>query len=558
MSSKIKSELKHFTIAAILIIAGVLMAFNQSLSALFEEIELEVKIEPNTVIMPAAYKVYANEDALEGKYGLFKMLLTNNSKSIVKNLKVSYDVPGYIDETELKKVAVLLPGQSVIVNCFPKFKEDIVEKRTASKERVNIKIEGLNVEEQTESFPIEIKGRNEFVYTHIPSDEIISPAEIVDNADILSCFVTPEDPVIKYFTQQIQEKILKGEDASVSNSEEEAIRFLAGIYEATYKSHMVYSGTSGVPTAMDDVQSIVQSLRLPREVVTGKTGLCIELSVLYASILMNAGLDPIIFLIPGHAYPGFRMNGNFYALEATGIGGEGMKGGRSTTEEAFKKGMEELQEFMQYAQMGDERFQLIDIRESIRKGAVAMELKDDSYLRGKIDEIAKSFETAEQDFSRPNQQQVVYTETNAPNNNATVPAGYRVYQSNVSFNYPASWIMQPKNQGTMSQLSGNLSNPGRDTYIEIYDFGNIQNPEQAVQLIQQHVSSYGGQLQYSYAGQEGNFQLFKGESYFGNGGLQWIAAFKRTSNGISGIALGYLIGSTPNQTEIVTILESLR
>ena len=91
---------------------------------------------------------------------------------------------------------------------------------------------------------------------------------------------------------------MKGENASVSNKPEDGIRLLASIYEGTRKSHMVYSGTKGIPQSTEDVQSIVQQVRLPREVITGNTGLCIELSCLYASVLSAAGVDPIIYLIP--------------------------------------------------------------------------------------------------------------------------------------------------------------------------------------------------------------------------------------------------------------------
>lgn len=164
-----------------------------------------------------------------------------------------------------------------------------MEKTTSSKEQVNIKVTGSNIEETEENFAIDIKGRNEFMYTNIPAEEIRTAGEMFDNMDLLSCYVTPEDPIIKYYTQKIQEKVLKGETASVTNKDEEGVRFMTGIYDATLMSHMVYSGTSGVPVKFGDVQSLIQSIRLPREVVTGKTGLCIELTLLYASIMMNAG-----------------------------------------------------------------------------------------------------------------------------------------------------------------------------------------------------------------------------------------------------------------------------
>lgn len=572
MSAKKNNGFIRIILPLLLIVAGLLMISGQFLSGLFSQAELEAKIEPNSVIMPAAYKVYGNEDALEGKYGLFKMLLTNNGKSAARNVKVSFEIPGYITETDLKKVPVILPGQSILVNCFPKFKEDIVDKMTSSRETVNINISGLNVKDQTESFPVEIKGRNEFVYTQIPTDEILSPAEMIDNAELISCFVTPEDPIIKYFTQQIQEKLLRGEAASVNREDKEAVRFLTGLYDATYLSHMVYSGTSGVPSAVGDAQSIVQSLRLPREVVTGKTGLCIELSILYASVLMNAGLDPIIFLIPGHAYPGFRLNGNFYAIEATGIGGEGMQGGRVDSMAALQAGMKQLETFFQNAMMGDERYMIVDIRESIKNGAVAMELKDDSFLRGKVDEIARSFGGG---MAYNPQPQVTYVNYENPGGTNTgggnsggnsggntegsspaVPSGYKSYKGPISFAYPSSWRIKSNNGSSMPQLKKVLSSQNSDAYVEVYDFKGVSSAQAALNQVQQYLMSYGASMQYSPAGESNGFQLFSGQSNFENILLQWVAVFKRTSSGYSAAIVG-TNASNPSQGVVENILNTI-
>jgi hypothetical protein len=385
----------------LLIAVGALLAFHRPLFALVSPARLELKIQHAPVIMPAVYKVYNNENAMEGKYGLFKMLVTNNSSNAAQNVEVSYQIPNYIEWKTISKIPTILPGESVVVNCYPSFPDKIVEKNTSSKEIVNIKVKGTNFSDIENEFPIEIKGRNEFMYSNIPSDEIRTSAEYFDNMDLLGCYVTPEDPIIKYYTQKVQEKVLKGEAASVLNDEKEGVRFLQGIYYSTLVSHMVYSGTSGVPTKIEDVSSITQSIRLPREVLVGKTGLCIELSILYASIMTAAGMDPVIYMIPGHAYPGFRMNGRYYALEATGIRGEGM-GGRMSTEEAFQAGTKELNEFIKYANAGDDRYRIVDIREVIKKGALAMELKDDSYMRQKIDEMGAGFEPQNITASVPN------------------------------------------------------------------------------------------------------------------------------------------------------------
>lgn len=70
----------------ILIIAGLLMSFNGPLTGLVAPASLEVKITRPPIIMPAVYKVYGNEDALEGKYSLFKMVITNTSNVPAKNV----------------------------------------------------------------------------------------------------------------------------------------------------------------------------------------------------------------------------------------------------------------------------------------------------------------------------------------------------------------------------------------------------------------------------------------------------------------------------------------
>lgn len=571
---------KKNVLPLLLVLAGLLMSFHRPILALISPAKLDLQIQHAPIIMPAVYKVYANDNAMEGKYSLFKMLVTNNSSNAARNVEVSFEIPNYIEWKLVTKFPVILPGQSVVVNCYPSFNEKIVEKTTSSKEQVNIKVTGANIDETEQNFKIDIKGRNEFMYTFIPTDEIRTPGEYFDNAGLLTCLVTPEDPIIKYYTQKIQEKVLKGEAASVENKDAEGVRFLTGIYYATLVSHMVYSGTSGVPAKVEDISSGVQSIRLPREVVTGKTGLCIELSILYASILMNAGLDPIIYLIPGHAYPGFKMNGNYYAIEATGIGGEGMANernptGRMTTAQAYQAGMKEIDEFIKGAQSGDDRYKIIDVRESIGKGAIAMELKDDQYLRQKIDEIAQSFEAGNQNVNVPAQQTNTPNQDNNNDNNkdnggnddngnnnegSSTPSGYKLYQGATTFAYPGSWGFLPRNAQSMPQLKQIVANSNNTAYVEIYQFPGYNNAEQAIEAIQQYVSNFGASLQYKNAGQTNSgFTIYNGQTSFNGGGISWMAAFKKSGNGVAGIAAGANVTTgTKYQSTIIKILNSIR
>jgi hypothetical protein len=547
----------------ILIVAGLLLAFTKPIYSIISPAKLDIQIIQAPIIMPSIYKVYANGEALQGKYSLFKMMITNNSSHPAENVEVSYEISNYVQPITFQKITKILPGQTVVVNCYPNLPDKIVEKTTSSKENVNITVKGSNIKTIENSFAVQCKGRNEFMYSFLAADEIRTAADAFDNKELLSCLVTPEDPIIKYLTQKIQEKILKGETASVENKETEGVRVMLGVYEATLRSHMVYSGTSGVPEKVGDVSTIVQSIRLPREVVTGKTGLCIELSLLYASVMMCAGMDPLVYLVPGHAYPGFKMNGRYYAIESTAIGGEGM-GGRSSGEDAYKSGMKSLDEFIKHAQTGDPGYMILDVRESIKEGALAMELKDDNFLRQKIDEIAQSFDgnAVPQNI---NTNVAVTTDGggNNPGNDGGggggntgggntggggMPSGYKSFQGPVSFGYPASWKRMPRSEYTMPQCTHVFANAAQNVDVEVYNFPGYSTGQQGMMAIQQHVNGNGMYLQYQPAGQSGGFAIFNGTTSGSGFTLNWVAAFKNTGNGVAGIAIGAYAGVNAEAT----------
>ncbi len=509
---------------AICIIGLALTAFSFMGTKQSDADDIDITIDKTSFIMPAAHRVYANPDAMDGKYYLFKAKITNNSSETLEDVTVKYRIPNYVDWTELTVSGEMFPGQTLVVPCYPKFKNDITEKTTESIEKTEIEISWDGAEDDDiieEDFTFKFTNRNEYVYTGIKSEEISSWADMYDNDALIACFVTPNDPVVKYYTQNLQEKLLKGEAASITRKPEDAVRFLAGIYEATRKSHMVYSGTKGIPKSTEDVQSIVQQVRLPREVITGNTGLCIELSCLYASVLSSAGIDPIIYMVPGHAYPGFRMNGQYYAIEATGIGGEGM-GGISSVEDAYKQGQKQLQEFMQRAQAGDPRYTLVDIHNVNAQGVTSMDLKDNDFMRKKVDEIVASWSGGQQ--VQPN---------NPVNNNIRIPDN-RIRTSNnaLSFSIPTGWqtMMRPVPQ--MPIMTAQVIAPDQMTTVTIYDIP-VSNVQQAMATVNQYLSSYGMEVHYQING-----NTLAGQTYSANGNFNWIGKSLRKQNGIRIVAVG--------------------
>jgi len=519
--------MKKLIIPIVLFTIGLALTAFSFISSKGSADDVEVNIEKSAFIMPAVHRVYANPDALDGKYYLFKAKITNNSSATLEDVTVRYRIPDYIDWTELTVSGEMFPGQTLVIPCYPKFKDDITEKSTESIEKAEIEISWDGAEEDDvieEDFSFKLTNRNEYVYTGIKKEEISTWSDVFDNDDLLACFVTPNDPIVKYYTQNLQEKLMQGEAASVSSNPDQGVKFLTGIYEATRRSHMVYSGTKGIPQSTEDIESMVQQVRLPREVITGNTGLCIELSCLYASVLSAAGLDPIIYMVPGHAYPGFKMNGQFYAIEATGIGGEGL-GSILSAEAAFIKGQEQLQEFIIKAQNGDPRYTIVDVHALNKEGATAMNLTDNNFMRKKVDDIVTSWFG---DETILNNTLVVVN----PNNNINPPQPHVITTNTLSFTIPSGWQTKMSPIPQVPIITAQVFAPDQMTTVTIYDIP-VTNTQQAMVTINQYMAGFGMEMSYQVNGNS-----ISGQTYTIDETLSWVGKTIRTQNGIRVVAVG--------------------
>ncbi|UJP65916.1 hypothetical protein [Mongoliitalea daihaiensis] len=524
---------------------------------------LKIQVEKAPYIMPAAHQVYANEEALNGKYFLFKVLLTNEGNNTLESVKVRYRVPGYVDWTDLETIGEMIPGQTASVVCYPKFGDQITEKMTESMERAEIQVDwdgASNKDKVEESFAFKIVDRNTYMFTSVAQSEIASWADIYDNNALLACFVTPNDPIVKYYTQTVQEKILKGDAAGVSKDPKDAVRFMTGIYEATLMSHMVYSSTKMIPENLNDYSKLSQHNRLPREVITGNTGLCLELSLLYASMMSAGGLEPVIYLVPGHAYPGFRMNGQYYAIEATGIGGEGL-GKISSAQEALEQGMKQLEEFFQKAMQGDPRYTIVDIHQLNMAGVTPMSLKDDEFMRQKVDKIADNFSPQNQINApqAPQQRQLAAVNTNntTPPNYPTEPAQpdrNTTTSTSLMVSIPNGWNQYDPSMSGLSSLRSYHASP--DGLISISKFVlPASNLRDAMNILSAQIGSLGGVVNYKSDTQG----QISGVTTDMNGNFMWFAKSRRTSAGFEIITVGSPEYAFAQQQNMLTsIFNSIR
>jgi hypothetical protein len=57
-----------------------------------------------------------------------------------------------------------------------------------------------------------------------------------------------------------------------------------------------------------------QRLRIPSDVIAGKRGTCIDLTLLLAALLEYVDIYPVVFLLDGHAFPGYLRSPDSYTL----------------------------------------------------------------------------------------------------------------------------------------------------------------------------------------------------------------------------------------------------
>jgi hypothetical protein len=67
-------------------------------------------------------------------------------------------------------------------------------------------------------------------------------------------------------------------------------------------------GVSYVKSSMTfgDNLDVSERVRFPRESLNSVSANCIDGAVMYASLFENLGMDPVVVLVPGHAYVGVR------------------------------------------------------------------------------------------------------------------------------------------------------------------------------------------------------------------------------------------------------------
>jgi len=272
-----------------------------------------------------AYKVYADPHLSDGRFFLSKIVFQNEGRKPVRDFSISYQIPNYVQPTTPEVLSEIAPGDTVVKLFYPQFSSDVTKLRDRTRATLEIKLqwkEGRALREDLLKEELVLRGVNELEWTDVPAEDVTCWQDTMANADLSAAMVTPNDPVVAAFAAEVTAK-LGGAVAGASHDPKDHIELLKGVYDYMVETGMQYAGAKGVPERVGDVATILQTIRLPRDVIRNNNGLCVELAFLWASVMEHFNIPAYVVFIPGHAYvhaPGLdAAYGGPFVVECTAI-----------------------------------------------------------------------------------------------------------------------------------------------------------------------------------------------------------------------------------------------
>ncbi|MGH7102124.1 MAG: DUF3320 domain-containing protein [Acetobacteraceae bacterium] len=140
--------------------------------------------------------------------------------------------------------------------------------------------------------------------------ELLSPSEwtgLVTAPELIAAFVRPNDPSIDSILRNAAEKLRRaGRDPSLDgyrsrNTKLRTWEVAGAVWAALSDEHIVYA----LPPRSFERNG--QKVRLPSAILERKIGTCLDLTLLIAAALEQAGLNPIVCFYEGHACAGIWL-----------------------------------------------------------------------------------------------------------------------------------------------------------------------------------------------------------------------------------------------------------
>lgn len=138
------------------------------------------------------------------------------------------------------------------------------------------------------------------------SDRAVHRDGVNSAPELLAAFVKPTDPSVDVILREASDKLAAaGRDGAMDGYRKGTKARAWQIADAIWAALVSHSIAYVLPPK--SFERFGQQVRGPSDILSRKVGTCLDLTLLYASCLEQAGLNPILALTEGHSFVGARL-----------------------------------------------------------------------------------------------------------------------------------------------------------------------------------------------------------------------------------------------------------
>jgi len=212
---------------------------------------------------------------------------------------ISAEIGGW-SEREVKTV-ILGPHQDLKVNLAPVLVARAFQNQEMRRVSLQVLVAGPEVGRMYE--------QTRPVYLHAASD--IYWGKQFSNAQFVARWVTPHDGSVLELVSRARKWMPAGRMPGYNSASKSPARIKRqvdaqsrAVFEALKKSGISY--VSSIFTFGDYVGQ-AQRIRLPKETLSLNNANCMDVSVVFAAAMENLDMEPVVVIVPGHAFTGVRL-----------------------------------------------------------------------------------------------------------------------------------------------------------------------------------------------------------------------------------------------------------
>lgn len=503
-------------------------------------------------VMTFAYKIYGNSAAQNGRYFLSKMVFRNDGSGSVRDFSISYQIPDYVPWTTPETHSEIPPGQTIVQLYYPQLPAKVTQLTSPTTATLETKIRWADksgqMKEEILRSNVQLRGVNEIEYTDLPASEILTWYDVFVSSPFAVAMVTPNDPVVKEFVAEITKRT-GGTTAGAGGGAQEIIRLMKAVYDYMCETGMRYTSSEGVPDKLGDIETIVQTVRLPRDVIITNQGLCIELTLLWASVMEHLGCPTTMIFRPGHAFvlvwvgTGPR---DFIPIETTAITPMAVKWKEPVPfEEAVKMAAEDLKAQQYQIWVGVQQYQKLGFRPPELPSIEIDKIKNILAQRTSHTAASYATQTTPQESAPAQEVRQGY---------------YRWVGANnlVSIDVPDTWTRTEN--APLPGMVFTAQDNQTTVAVNVFHFPELSTPAEAMQTAKKGVSrTSGGTVKVKSQEEKGSSIIYTGTTSYRNGSTQWVGIFAPTESGVIGFFVGANKGYfEKNQPMIQDVISSAR